>query len=134
MARIKMHISKEILPFYPSSEVKYRLQNGVSTHPNTEEHLAYKRTMWHFWSAKWHFKRAYWSTFGLWPNFLQVAIRHTIFDLFAEGCVRISILIVRAYFLEFSHLYKLRLDLIIQGTFLCFERYMFLGSQIAHIC
>ena len=31
MARIKMHISKAILPFYPSCEVKYKLQNGVST-------------------------------------------------------------------------------------------------------
>ena len=31
MARIKMHISKAKLPFYPPCEVKYRLQNGVST-------------------------------------------------------------------------------------------------------
>ena len=31
MARIKMHISKAKLPFYPPYEVKYRLQNGVST-------------------------------------------------------------------------------------------------------
>ena len=31
MARIKMHISKTKLPFYPPYEVKYWLQNGVST-------------------------------------------------------------------------------------------------------
>ena len=31
MARIKMHILKAKLPFYPSCEVKCRLQNWVST-------------------------------------------------------------------------------------------------------
>ena len=31
MARIKMHIPKAKLSFYPPYEVKYRLQNGVST-------------------------------------------------------------------------------------------------------
>ena len=31
MARIKMHIPKTKLPFYPPCEVKCRLQNGVST-------------------------------------------------------------------------------------------------------
>ena len=31
MARIKMHISKAKLPFYPLGEVKYGLQNEVST-------------------------------------------------------------------------------------------------------
>ena len=31
MAIIKMHIPKAKLPFYPPYEVKYRLQNGVST-------------------------------------------------------------------------------------------------------
>ena len=34
MARIKMHIPKAKLPFYPSYEVKCRLQNGVSTAAN----------------------------------------------------------------------------------------------------
>ena len=33
MARIKMHIPKAKLPFYPPCEVKCRLQNGVSTEP-----------------------------------------------------------------------------------------------------
>ena len=31
MARIKMHIPKAKLPFYPPCEVKCRLQNGVLT-------------------------------------------------------------------------------------------------------
>ena len=31
MARIKMHIPKTKLPFYPPCEVKCRLQNEVST-------------------------------------------------------------------------------------------------------
>ena len=35
MARIKMHIPKAKLPFYPPYEVKYRLQNGVSTRDNS---------------------------------------------------------------------------------------------------
>ena len=34
MGRIKMHVPKTKLPFYPSCEVKCRLQNGVSTHTN----------------------------------------------------------------------------------------------------
>ena len=36
MARIKMHISKAKLPFYPPCEVKCRLQNGVSTVKRSE--------------------------------------------------------------------------------------------------
>ena len=31
MARIKMHIPKAKLPFYPPCEVKCKLQNGLST-------------------------------------------------------------------------------------------------------
>ena len=34
MTRIKIHISNVKLPFYPPCEVKYRLQNGVSTISN----------------------------------------------------------------------------------------------------
>ena len=34
MARIKMHIFKAKLPFYPPSEVKCELQNEVSTEHN----------------------------------------------------------------------------------------------------
>ena len=37
MARIKMHIPKAKLPFYPPYEVKCRLQNGVSTMKNGQE-------------------------------------------------------------------------------------------------
>ena len=36
MARIKMHIPKAKLPFYPPCKVKCRLQNGVST--NSKSH------------------------------------------------------------------------------------------------
>ena len=39
MARIKMHIPKAKLPFYPPYEVKYRLQNGVSTKMHYERYL-----------------------------------------------------------------------------------------------
>ena len=53
-----------------------------------------------------HSKRAEFSFVRLWPNDLRVMIRHTIFDFFTEGCIQIRILIVHAYFLEFSHLYK----------------------------
>ena len=60
----------------------------------------------HFWSAEWHSKRAEFPPFVLWPNGLRVTIRHTLFDLFVKGCIRIHIVIVRAYFLESSGLYK----------------------------
>ena len=84
-------------------------------HSNIEESLASKSTVQYFWSAK--IKSDEWPPFGLWPNSFRVTIRHTLFNLLAEGCVLIRILIVHAYFLEFSHLYKWRLDLIIQETF-----------------
>ena len=57
-------------------------------------------------SAKRHSKRAEFPWCGLWPNGLRVIIMHTFFDLFAKGCARIQILIVRTYFLESSNLYK----------------------------
>ena len=41
MARIKMHIPKAKLPFYPPYEVKCRLQNGVSTIPSQINSLMY---------------------------------------------------------------------------------------------
>ena len=75
-------------------------------HPNTEERLVSKSTILHFWSAKRHFKRVEWSPFGLWPNSFRVTIKHTVFDIFAKGCIRIRILIVRAYFLDSFGLYK----------------------------
>ena len=36
----------------------------------------------------------------------RVTIMHTLFNLFAKGCVRIQTLIVRTYFLEPSDLFK----------------------------
>ena len=65
-----------------------------------------QRPIRHFWSIKQHSKRAEFSPFGLWPNGLRVTIRHTLFDLFAKGCIRIHIPIVLTYFLEPSGLYK----------------------------
>ena len=62
--------------------------------------------IWHFWSAEQHSKRDKFPCIGLWPNDLQVTMRHTLFDLFAKGCIRIKILIVRTYFLESFGLYK----------------------------
>ena len=41
MARIKMHIPKAKLPFYPPCEVKCRLQNGVSTEGLTIDFLSH---------------------------------------------------------------------------------------------
>ena len=78
----------------------------VQTGPKCERTFRVQRSIQHFWSAKWHSKSAEFSWFGLWPNFLQVMIMHTLFDLFAKGCVRIQTLIVRTYFLEPSNLYK----------------------------
>ena len=60
----------------------------------------------HFWSAERHFKSAELPSCGLWPNGLQMTIRHTLFDLFVIGCVQIQTLIIRIYFLGSSCLYK----------------------------
>ena len=56
--------------------------------------------------AIWHFKRARFSPCGLWPSGLQMMIRHTLFDLFAKGRVRIQTLIIRTYILESFDHYK----------------------------
>jgi len=46
MTRIKMHISNVKLPFYPSCEVKYGLQNRVSTECPTLEELEKQMPMY----------------------------------------------------------------------------------------
>ena len=74
--------------------------------PEHEKVFSVQEPIWHFWSVERHSKRAEFSFVGLWPNSLQGTIMHTLFDLFAKGCVRIHTLIVRAYFLESSNLYK----------------------------
>ena len=74
--------------------------------PEHERVLGAIGPIWHFWSAERHSKRAKFSCDGLWPNDLQVTIKHTLFDLFAKGCVQIQILIVHTYFLESFSLYK----------------------------
>ena len=78
----------------------------VQTAPEHERVFGVQRPIRHFWSAVQHSKRAEFSIVGLWPNGLRVMIMYTLFDLFAKGCVRIHTLIVHAYFLESSDLYK----------------------------
>ena len=85
----------------------------VQTAPEHEKVFGVQELMQHFWSTKWHIwsakqhsRRAKFSPFGLWPNDLRVMIRHTLFDLFTKGCIQIHILIIHAYFLESSSLYK----------------------------
>ena len=67
------------------------LKREFKMHPNMEVRLESKSTIQHFWSAEW-------PLFGFWSNSFRVIIRYTLFDLFAEGCVKIHILIVCAYF------------------------------------
>ena len=73
-----------------ASRYKDRPKNprrGVLTAPKHERVFGAIRPIRHFWSAKLHSKRAEFSCDGLWPNGLRVMIRHTLFDLFARGCV-----------------------------------------------
>ena len=100
-------------------------RKGVQMAPEHKRMFGAIRPIRHFWSAKRHSKRAEFCFGGLWPNGLQVTIRHTLFDLFAKGCIRIHILIICTYFLESSILYKYRLNLIIQHLFLHSERHTF---------
>ena len=76
------------------------LKKESKMHPNTEVQSAPKSTIRHFWSVEWHFKSAELHSFGLWPNPLQVLIRHTIFYFFAERRIPIRILPMVAYFLS----------------------------------
>ena len=85
---------------------KKNLRKGVQMAPEHEKVFSVQEPIWHFWSVEQHSKRAEFSSFGLWPNSLWVTIKHTIFDLFAKGCVRIHILIIRDYFLESFGFYK----------------------------
>ena len=76
------------------------LKNESKTHLNTKVRSIPNSTIRHFWSADWHFKSAKLHFFGLWPNSLQVPIRHTLFNFFAKRHVPICILPVVAYFLS----------------------------------
>ena len=71
-------------------------------YPNKKVRSAPKSTIRHFWSANLHFKSAELRSFGLWPNSLQVPIRHTLFDFFVERRISIRILPVVAYFLSIT--------------------------------
>ena len=81
-------------------------RRGVQTAPERERTFGVQRPIWHFWSAERHSKMAEFSLVGLWPNGLRVMIRHTIFDIFAKGCIWIQTLIIRTYFLEPFNQYK----------------------------
>ena len=76
------------------------LKKESKTHSSTKVCLMSKSTIRHFWSANRHFQSAEWNPFELWPNSLQVPIRHILFDLFAERGVLICILLVISYFLS----------------------------------
>ena len=67
--------------------------------PEHESAFDLQEPIRHFWSAEL-------PSCWLWPNGLQLMIRHTFFDLFAKGCVHIQTLIVHTYFLESFGLYK----------------------------
>ena len=106
-------------------------RRGVQMAPEHERVFGVQRPIRQFWSAEWHSKRAEFPYFGLWPNGLRVMIRHNFFDFFAKGCVQIYILIVRAYFLKSSDLYKQRLNLIIQHLFFLHSgRYTFQAFKL----
>ena len=110
-----------------TSRYKDRLKNprrGVQMAPEHERVFGAQRPIRHS-------KRAEFSFVRLWPNSLRMTIRHTIFNLFAKGCVWIHTIIVRAYFLESSDLYKQRLNLIIQHLFfLHFGRHTFQALKL----
>ena len=81
-------------------------RRGVQMAPEHERTIGVQRSIQHFQSAEWHSERSEFPCIGLWPNGLQVTIRHTFFDLYVKGYVRIHTLITRAYFLQSSDLYK----------------------------
>ena len=58
-----------------------RVQNA----PEHRRTFGVQEPIRHFWSVERHFNRAEFPPFGPWPNALRVTIRHTLFDLFAEG-------------------------------------------------
>ena len=55
--------------------------------PEHESVFGLKEPIRHFWSAERHSKSAEFPCFGFWPNDLRVTIMHTLFNLFAKGCV-----------------------------------------------
>ena len=64
-----------------SKNPRRRVQNT----PKHRRMFGVQKPIQHFWSVERHFKRTEFPPFGLWPNALQVTIRHTLFDLFAKG-------------------------------------------------
>ena len=69
-------------------------RRGVQTALEHERVFGAIGPIWHFWNVEQQSKMAEFSCDGLWSNDLQVTIKHTLFDLFAKGCVRIQTLII----------------------------------------
>ena len=107
------------------------LKRESKMHPNTKVRLVFKSTNWHFWSANRHFQSAEWPPFGLWPNSLQVPIRHILFDFFVERRVPIRILPVVAYFLSIQA--SINKDWIskIEYSLTLYERHIFTLSNFS---
>ena len=82
------------------------LKGETKWHSNTKVCSASKSQFGTFGVLIWHIWSAELPSCGLWPNSLWVTIKHTLFDLFAQECVRIQTLIVCTYFLVSSGLYK----------------------------
>ena len=86
-----------------ASRYKDRLKNPrriVQMAPKHGSAFGIQEPIRHFWSAERNFNSVELPSCGLWPNGLRVTKSHTLFDLFAKGCVRIQTLIVHTYFLE----------------------------------
>ena len=75
-------------------------------HPNTKVRSTPTSTIRHFWNANWHFQCAEWHPFELWPNSLQVPIKHIIFDFFHRKTHPDSNSTCRCLFFKHSSLYK----------------------------
>ena len=69
-----------------SKTPRKRVQNT----PNHESAFGVQSAVRHFWSAERHFKSSELAFFELWPNALQVTIRHTIFNLFTKDEYRFA--------------------------------------------
>ena len=70
------------------------LKEESKRHPNTKERLESKSQFGTLGVSN----GAKFPCIGLWPNGLQVTIMHTLFDLFAKGCILIQALIIHTYF------------------------------------
>ena len=104
---------------------KKTLEKESKRYPNTKVHQEPQGQFGTFGVPNGTLKGLNFHVLGFGPT-TRVTIMHTLFNLFAKGCVRIQNLIARTYCLESSSLYKQRLNLIILNLFfLRFERHTF---------